>query len=67
MIELVFTACLASSPAVCEERSLTFIDVSPMTCMMGAQPQLAKWVESHPKWKVSGWKCRMGGADEREA
>jgi hypothetical protein len=37
---------------------MVFTDVTPMTCMIGAQPELAKWVEEHPNWKVSRWSCR---------
>lgn len=65
MIELVFVVCLQSEPQICEERAMMFVDVTPMACMMGAQPQLAKWANEHPKWKVSGWKC--GAIDRRSA
>lgn len=58
MIELLFVTCLSTAPQQCEERSLLFTDISPMTCMLGAQPELAKWTESHPRYTVSGWKCR---------
>ena len=34
--------------------------MSPMTCMMQAQPELAKWANEHPKWQVSKWKCQSG-------
>lgn len=64
MIELVFIACLASNPATCEERALTFVNLPGlMACMMGAQPQLARWVEGHPKWRIERWRCRMAGAE----
>ncbi|SFK00923.1 hypothetical protein [Celeribacter neptunius] len=59
MIELLFVACLSTSPDACEERSLLFTDITPMTCMMGAQPELAKWTEQHPAYTVSRWSCHM--------
>lgn len=60
MIELVFIACLLSAPDRCEERSLQYVNVSsPMACMMGAQPELARWLESHPRWRVTRWSCRV--------
>lgn len=65
MIELLFTACLATAPDVCEQKSLTFVDVTPMACMMGAQPELAKWQVEHPKFSVQGWKCRMINLDSQ--
>ncbi|NVO23106.1 hypothetical protein HJ526_13735 [Donghicola sp. C2-DW-16] len=67
MIELLFTACLASTPGICEEKSLTFVDVTPMACMMGAQPELAKWQTEHPKFTVQGWKCRAVNLNAQNA
>ncbi|MFN3613994.1 MAG: hypothetical protein ACK4WC_05480 [Rubrimonas sp.] len=65
MIELVFTACLALSPAHCEERAMTFIDVTPRACAMGAQGVLAKWAEDRPGWRIAKWRCDY--ADTRSA
>ncbi len=60
MIELVFTACLLSGDSVCTERKLTYVEnISPMMCMMHAQPELAKWNEGFPKWQVKRWSCKM--------
>lgn len=59
MIELAFIACLAAEPAACEKKSLVFTEMSPMACMMGAQPTLADWVASHPKWRIARWSCRL--------
>ena len=52
MIELAFIACLSAAPASCEERALQFSDVTLMACNYGAQPQLAKWVNEHPGWRI---------------
>lgn len=63
MIELVFIACLATQPATCEERALTFAaGPSLFACLHGAQPQLARWSESHPKWRIRRWSCQQAGA-----
>ncbi len=59
MIELLFVTCLNVSPNDCRERSMLFTDVTPMACMMGAQPELAKWANEHPNWNVGGWKCQQ--------
>lgn len=67
MIELLFVACLATSPDNCSERSLVFTDVSPMQCLMGAQPELAKWANAHPNFEVKSFKCRTVSFAEREA
>lgn len=65
MIELLFIACISGSPGTCEEKSLVYTDLASMTCMMGAQPQLAKWVETHPKWQIARWTCRVPGTGRR--
>lgn len=57
MIELAFTVCLLASPDHCEDRSLLFYDVPPERCMMGAQPQLAKWSSEHEGWRITRWHC----------
>jgi len=68
MIELVFTACLVATPETCEDRHLTFAEsLSPMQCLMGAQPELAKWSEAHPKWEIGKWKCRAVRTASRDA
>ena len=58
MIELLFVTSLATAPDQCQERSLLYTDISPMTCMIGAQPELAKWTAAHPAFEIAGWRCR---------
>lgn len=67
MIELMFVACLATAPEECSERSLLFTDVTPMMCLMGAQPELAKWVNQHPTYEIKSFKCRAVSFSERDA
>ncbi|AUC56096.1 MAG: hypothetical protein ACU0CC_08615 [Sagittula sp.] len=70
MIELLFVTCMATAPGdmdTCRERSLVFTDVTPMACMMGAQPQLARWVNEHPNERIQSWKCRTVDHSERDA
>lgn len=58
MVELLFVACLSADPTACQERSLVFSDVAPRTCVTGAQPELARWVEAHPRYAIRRWTCR---------
>ncbi|ETX28679.1 hypothetical protein [Roseivivax isoporae] len=67
MIELFFVACLGSAPAQCEERSLVYTDLTPMACMMGAQPELAKWVDTHPRYTIARWQCRWLQTADQDA
>ncbi|WP_299508074.1 hypothetical protein [uncultured Roseobacter sp.] len=66
MIELLFVACLSTAPDECRERSLVFTDVSPMQCLMGAQPELVKWTASHPNQEIKSWRCRTVSFAERD-
>ncbi|MGB3243545.1 MAG: hypothetical protein WBB25_03350 [Sulfitobacter sp.] len=67
MIELLFVVCLASDPNQCRQRSLVFTDVSPTQCLMGAQPELANWIATHPNQQIKSWKCRTVSFVERDA
>ena len=58
MIELSFVVCLAAAPSDCRTERLQFVNVSPMTCLVGAQAQLASWQERHPGWEIRRWTCR---------
>ena len=67
MIELVFTVCMILKPMTCEERHLTYAaTMSPMECLMGAQVELARWSEIHPKWRISEWRCRRVSTASRD-
>lgn len=62
MIKLVFLVCLAGSPDTCEEREIPIHEtVTPMRCLMGAQPTLAEWRATHPGWRVASWRCEHEG------
>ena len=58
MLELAFTVCMMSSPGLCEDRSLLFVDVSLMQCMQGAQTVLAPWSAAHPGWNINSYRCQ---------
>lgn len=58
MIELFFVVCLSAEPTACQERSLVFTNINETTCVVGAQPELAKWVAAHPSYDIRRWSCR---------
>lgn len=62
MIELVFVACLGAAPADCEQRRMSFVDLTLITCTLAAQPQLAQWASDHPGWRIRCWTCQPMGA-----
>ncbi|WP_410219206.1 hypothetical protein [Paracoccus sp. (in: a-proteobacteria)] len=74
MIELLISACafsaqLAEPLPQCRDFSLLFDahEVSIMTCMVHGQPQVAKWKETHPDWRIERWQCRPRDLRESRA
>lgn len=63
MIELVLLACLTEEPNRCKDVALTYSAeaLTPMQCLMGAQPEIARWSEANPKWLVKRWACQPAG------
>ncbi|MEO0760376.1 MAG: hypothetical protein AAFZ09_00965 [Pseudomonadota bacterium] len=58
MISLVFTVCLAGVPDSCDTRRIPIFEpVTPMACLMQAQPTLAQWRATHPGYRIEGWRC----------
>lgn len=65
MLAIILSVCLISDPAVCRnERIPVATAVSPSRCALDAAPQVAKWSDEHPQWRVVRWRC--GGVDERD-
>jgi hypothetical protein len=63
MIEVVAAACLLASPEHCRDVTLTFEAqaITPMSCMMNGQTELAKWTNEHPGWRIARFTCRPAG------
>jgi hypothetical protein len=61
MVELVLSLCLLDDARKCREESLTFADVSILTCSIAGQSQIATYMERRPRWYVKRWSCRQAG------
>lgn len=63
MLELIVSVCLISDPSRCREVSLAYAEesVTPMQCIMGAQVEIAKWIEGHPEYALKRWTCQRAG------
>jgi hypothetical protein len=63
MLELVLVACLHDEPNRCKDVTLVYMaeSMTPMQCMTGAQVEIAKWAEGHPRWFAKKWGCRPAG------
>ena len=68
MIELVISVCMLSQPEHCKDVHLTYSDqnLTPYQCVMRGQPEMAKWIESHPKWRIHKWRCGRARTAQRD-
>jgi hypothetical protein len=57
MVHLVLTLCLMTSQAQCRDERPLLEDMSAMACMMQGQQIAEEWLEEHPKWMLSRWRC----------
>ena len=58
MFAIVISACLVADPGVCKDYRIPLDEqISSARCMLDAQPHFAKWMESHPGWQITRWKC----------
>lgn len=70
VIALVLVVCLAADPSVCREERTIPEDatVTELSChgRIG-QSEAIKWLNEHPKWLLSGWRCEPVGREKRDA
>jgi hypothetical protein len=60
MIELVIVYCLASDEKQCVERRSPFDSYpDPVACMVSAQLSAQAYLDDHPKWRLSRWRCEV--------
>ena len=62
MIELVITVCLIASSGSCREERPGFSGDSLLSCMTQGQFLAARWLEEHPAWQMTRWRCQPSSA-----
>ncbi len=68
MVQLVLIYCLTKDALSCvERRPVLDMAPSPMACMMAAQPVAAQYLEEHPAYMLSSWRCEVSNKRERAA
>jgi hypothetical protein len=68
VVQLVLIYCLTKDALSCvERRPVLDVAPSPMACMMAAQPVAAQYLEEHPAYKLSSWRCEVSTRRERAA
>lgn len=64
MLEIIASVCLLYEVDRCKEVTLptaTEQALTPMQCLMGAQIDLARWQDEHPRYFVKRWSCQKAG------
>jgi hypothetical protein len=61
-VEIVVTVCALAQPSLCEEQHLQYTwNGSLQQCALAAPPYIAQWINEHPKWQVTRWRCEYPG------
>lgn len=62
MFAIVLSVCSLLSGQTCKDVTLSLIDEgqlqTPYACLLGAQNEIAKYIEAHPNWSVRRWSCQ---------
>jgi hypothetical protein len=62
MIELILFVCLLQNPNACRDVSAGVqADATPYQCLQKSQQEAAKWIETHPDWRVAKISCGRVG------
>ena len=68
MIELVLVYCLASDADRClEPHEMRQRVASTMACALEAQTTAREYVQSHPRYRLKGWRCEIDHPPESPA
>lgn len=66
MIQLVLVFCLSAGSHACiENRPLLDNVLTPIGCMVAAQPIAADFLRSHPIYRLKSWRCEVGKPRQR--
>jgi hypothetical protein len=57
MVSLVLTFCMLAWQTHCTEERPILEQMPMMTCMVQGQQVAQEWLESHPRWMLSRWRC----------
>lgn len=67
MVQIVLVVCLLGSPTSCHEERPYTEELSLTGCVMQGQQFAARWLNEHPKWMLSRWRCEQNVPRERSA
>ncbi len=60
MVQMVLIYCMIGQPSLCtEQRPMFEQPLSMMGCMISAQQTAATYVQEHPAWTLSRFRCEQ--------
>jgi hypothetical protein len=67
MVDLIILVCALKFPSTCVERHFLFEARGSLnSCMMQAQPYLARWSGENPGFRVANWRCAWPYQEEEK-
>ncbi len=68
MVQLVLIYCLMSDNKSCiEKRPLSEFPLTPMSCMISAQPIASEFLKEHPNYTLNSFRCEINKPAEKSA
>ena len=66
-VDLIILVCSLTNPASCREQHLLLQTQGSLnSCIMQAQPYLAKWIGDHPNYQIIRWHCEWPDAEDKK-
>ncbi len=68
MVQLVLVYCLMADAKSCvERRPVSEFPLTPMACMVNAQPEAANYLREHPAYQLTSFRCEINKPVEKQA
>jgi hypothetical protein len=66
LVDLIVVACSLANPSACRDYHLLFPSSGSLqSCIMQAEPYLAKWAGEHPGLQIMRWHCAWPGDEDQ--
>ncbi len=67
MVQLVLVYCLMADAKSCvEKRPMSEFPLSPMACMVSAQPIASEFLKDHPDYQLTSFRCEINKPAEKQ-
>lgn len=69
MLILALSVCLAQDPATCKDVHLPFFNtaIPAKECVRYGEPEIDRWLNRHPDWRVKTRTCIASSSREQGA